>query len=166
ETTRGRGRKGRALRSRGHAARLLFLSRHVRARRRGPRGRRKVSQAGRRSLTAPKGEPAVERGWRGRAFSLGAAGLEAGGVGGGGRATRQPGQVRKEAALTSAVRVARQPPTLPPCEARRPALRRRSGWHYERRHQAVRAGSRPRRSVVGRFVLPRARTQVSPRDLR
>src|SRR5690349_22309229 len=31
---------------------------------------------------------------------------------GGGRATRQPGQVRKEAALTSAVRVARQPPTL------------------------------------------------------
>jgi hypothetical protein len=30
---------------------------------------------------------------------------------GGGRATRQPGQVRKEAALTSAVRVARQPPT-------------------------------------------------------
>ena len=31
---------------------------------------------------------------------------------GGGRATRQPGQIRKEAALTSAVRVARQPPTL------------------------------------------------------
>src|SRR5262245_53709462 len=31
---------------------------------------------------------------------------------GGGRATRQPGQVRKEAALTSAVRVARQPPTF------------------------------------------------------
>ena len=31
---------------------------------------------------------------------------------GGGRTTRQPGQVRKEAALTSAVRVARQPPTL------------------------------------------------------
>src|SRR5215472_8345709 len=31
---------------------------------------------------------------------------------GGGRATRQPGQVRKEAALTSAVRVARQPPTI------------------------------------------------------
>src|SRR5690348_10350759 len=30
---------------------------------------------------------------------------------GGGRATRQPGQIRKEAALTSAVRVARQPPT-------------------------------------------------------
>src|SRR5262249_60331509 len=50
---------------------------------------------------------------------------------GGGRATRQPGQVRKEAALTSAVRVARQPPTLPSCEARRPALRRRTGWHYE-----------------------------------
>ena len=32
---------------------------------------------------------------------------------GGGRATRQPGQVRKEAALTSAVRVARQPPAIP-----------------------------------------------------
>src|SRR5262249_30474188 len=31
--------------------------------------------------------------------------------GGGGRATRQPGQVRKEAALTSTDRVARQPPT-------------------------------------------------------
>src|SRR6188508_174645 len=30
---------------------------------------------------------------------------------GGGRATRQPGQVRKEAALTSTDRVARQPPT-------------------------------------------------------
>src|SRR5437660_8094005 len=39
---------------------------------------------------------------------------------GGGRATRQPGQVRKEAALTSAVRVARQPPT-PSCERQRPA---------------------------------------------
>ena len=31
---------------------------------------------------------------------------------GGGRATRQPGQVRKEAALTSTDRVARQPPTI------------------------------------------------------
>src|SRR6266702_1112739 len=30
---------------------------------------------------------------------------------GGGRTTRQPGQVRKEAALTSTDRVARQPPT-------------------------------------------------------
>src|SRR6185312_15165760 len=30
---------------------------------------------------------------------------------GGGRATRQPGQIRKEAALTSTDRVARQPPT-------------------------------------------------------
>src|SRR6185312_12189297 len=30
---------------------------------------------------------------------------------GGGRTTRQPGQVRKEAALTSTGRVARQPPT-------------------------------------------------------
>src|SRR5262249_11675148 len=36
-----------------------------------------------------------------------------GGEVGGGGATRQPGQVRKEAALTSAVRVARQPPTFP-----------------------------------------------------
>src|SRR5205085_9047343 len=31
---------------------------------------------------------------------------------GGGRTTRQPGQVRKEAALTSTDRVARQPPTI------------------------------------------------------
>ena len=43
---------------------------------------------------------------------------------GGGRATRQPGQVRKEAALTSAVRVARQPPTH--CFAA-PRLRRHFG---------------------------------------
>src|SRR5579875_859942 len=50
---------------------------------------------------------------------------------GGGRATRQPGQVRKEAALTSAVRVARQPPTsvfLMAIEARaRPRVRRMAG---------------------------------------
>ena len=43
---------------------------------------------------------------------------------GSGRATRQPGQVRKEAALTSAVRVARQPPTH--CFAA-PRLRRHLG---------------------------------------
>jgi hypothetical protein len=43
---------------------------------------------------------------------------------GSGRATRQPGQVRKEAALTSAVRVARQPPTH--CFAA-PRLRRHFG---------------------------------------
>src|SRR5262249_40000707 len=54
KTARGRGRKGRALRSRRHAARLLFLSRHVQARRRSLRSHRGVSQAGRRSLTAPK----------------------------------------------------------------------------------------------------------------
>src|ERR1051325_1827313 len=35
---------------------------------------------------------------------------------GGGRATRQPGQVRKEAALTSTDRVARQPPTQFLCD--------------------------------------------------
>src|SRR5262249_31710042 len=44
---------------------------------------------------------------------------------GGGRATRQPGQVRKEAALTSAVRVARQPPTFP--HAKREDPRRGGG---------------------------------------
>src|SRR5262249_18408671 len=82
ETTRGRGQKGRALRSRGHAARLLFLSRHVRARRRGLRGGRKVSQAGRRSLTAPKGEPAGGPGWGGAGCPLRFAVSEAGGGGG------------------------------------------------------------------------------------
>src|SRR5579872_3483102 len=45
------------------------------------------------------------------AFALPPDDIEAREVGGG-RATRQPGQIRKEAALTSAVRVARQPPTL------------------------------------------------------
>ena len=45
------------------------------------------------------------------AFPLPADDIEAREVGGG-RATRQPGQIRKEAALTSAVRVARQPPTF------------------------------------------------------
>jgi len=66
---------------------------------------------------------------------------------GGGRATRQPGQVRKEAALTSAVRVARQPPTH--CFAA-PRLRR----HF--RGERSRAGrmqlERQNRPTTGRLV--------------
>ena len=51
---------------------------------------------------------------------------------GGGRATRQPGQVRKEAALTSTDRVARQPPThFRDCQQRSRRGRRSDGTMSE-----------------------------------
>src|SRR5271154_6325496 len=77
---------------------------------------------------------------------------------GGGRATRQPGQVRKEAALTSAVRVARQPPTL------------RSGtgpisFATSQAGGGVLKNNERRRKRKGRF-LPRAGAQIPALDLR
>src|SRR6185436_18032076 len=57
-------------------------------------------------------KPAAGDGWRVLATCLGGpGGRYRGREVGGGRTTRQPGQVRKEAALTSTDRVARQPPT-------------------------------------------------------
>ena len=89
---------------------------------------------------------------------------------GGGRTTRQPGQIRKEAALTSTDRVARQPPTQFP----RFAWRRRagalagarglSGWHDERAREPGRPWFRPGRRAGRR--LPRARAQIPPRLVR
>src|SRR3974377_915104 len=76
---------------------------------------------------------------------------------GGGRATRQPGQIRKEAALTSAVRVARQPPTssLSPRGRMRPP----GGWQDQRNHETYRTRPGFRRGVR-RNQLLRAGAQI------
>ena len=87
---------------------------------------------------------------------------------GGGRATRQPGQIRKEAALTSAVRVARQPPTLLRigrsfaltlrCEPTGPA---RSGRHDGKLREPRRVVASHRPSRLGRIAASHLRTRPS-----
>src|SRR5262249_51719456 len=93
------------------AARLPFLSRHVQARRRSLRGHREVSQAGRRSLTAPKGRtgggPRLAA-----ACILVALRRYRGGGGGGGGAPPHPRPAREE--QPQPTRRAGPPPPPPP----------------------------------------------------
>ena len=81
---------------------------------------------------------------------------------GGGRATRQPGQVRKEAALTSAVRVARQPPTPYFRIAR---ILKPAPFATPQAGGGVLKNNERRRKRKTRF-LPRAGAQIPALDLR